>query len=84
VEAILNVTFGRVEEYSLKHILKTTSDVLGKAVEFVSDCIGEEAKNAAAKLQAGEVYCWKTYVFMRKRQGCCFCKKLASLEYLCK
>jgi phosphoglycerate kinase len=40
--------------------LKTTSDVLGKPVEFVSDCIGEKKQNAAAKLQAGEVI---AYVF---------------------
>jgi hypothetical protein len=68
---------GVEEKYSLKHILKTTSDVLGKAVEFVSDCIGEK-QNAAAKLQAGEVYCcWKTYVFIgKKKQGCCFCKRI--------
>jgi phosphoglycerate kinase len=45
------------EEYSLKHILKTTSDVLGKPVQFVSDCIVEAKQNAAAKLQAGEVIC---------------------------
>jgi phosphoglycerate kinase len=68
-KVILMSHLGRpgLKKYSLKHILKTTSDVLGKAVEFVSDCIGEQAKNAAAKLQAGEVYCWKTYVFIKRK-----------------
>jgi phosphoglycerate kinase len=40
---------GVEEKYSLKHILKTTSAVLGVQVKFVSDCIGQEAENAAAK-----------------------------------
>jgi 3-phosphoglycerate kinase len=54
------------EKYSLKHILKTTSDVLGKAVVcFRLYC--EEAKNAAAKLQAGEVYVGKLILRKRKR-----------------
>jgi phosphoglycerate kinase len=39
----------------LKHILKTTSAVLGVQVKFVSDCIGQEAENAAAALKSGEV-----------------------------
>jgi phosphoglycerate kinase len=41
-------------KYSLKHILKTTSAVLGVQVKFVSDCIGQEAENAAAALKSGE------------------------------
>jgi phosphoglycerate kinase len=39
----------------LKHILKTISKVLGIPVQFVSDCVGEEAENAAANFKAGEV-----------------------------
>jgi phosphoglycerate kinase len=46
---------GVEEKYSLKHILKTTSAVLGVQVKFVSDCIGQEAENAAAALKSGEV-----------------------------
>jgi phosphoglycerate kinase len=38
----------------LKHILKTTSAVLGVQVKFVSDC-SQEAENAAAALKSGEV-----------------------------
>jgi hypothetical protein len=45
--------------------LKTT--VLGKPVQFVSDCIGEEAK-MLLQLQAGEVLCWKTYVFIKRKK----------------
>jgi phosphoglycerate kinase len=72
---------GVEEKYSLKHILKTTSDVLGKAVEFVSDCIGEEAKNAAAKLQAGEVLLLENLRFHKEEEAgdVAFAKELASL-----
>jgi phosphoglycerate kinase len=31
--------------------LKTISKVLGIPVQFVSDCVGEEAENAAANLK---------------------------------
>jgi len=34
---------GPVEKYSLKHIVKHLSDVLGREVQFASDCIGDEA-----------------------------------------
>ena len=46
---------GVEDKYSLKHILKTTSDILGVAVQFAGDCIGEEAKTAAENLKPGEV-----------------------------
>jgi phosphoglycerate kinase len=60
---------GVEEKYSLKHILKTTSAVLGVQVKFVSDCIGQEAENAAAALKSGECCYWKTYVsIVRKKQ----------------
>jgi phosphoglycerate kinase len=56
--------------------LKTTSDVLGKAVEFVSDCIGEEAKNAAAKLQAGEVLLLENLRFHEEEAGMLLLQKI--------
>jgi phosphoglycerate kinase len=31
-------------QFSLKHILNTTADVLGVPVQFASNCIGAEAK----------------------------------------
>ena len=42
-------------KYSLKHILKTASEVLGVPVKFAENCVGDVAKNAAANLQSGEV-----------------------------
>lgn len=46
---------GKEEKYSLKHIVKTVSEVLGTSVEFASDCRGEVAFNAAENLKPGQV-----------------------------
>jgi phosphoglycerate kinase len=72
---------GVEEKYSLKHILKTTSDVLGVAVQFASDCIGEKAKKASAKLQAGEVLLLENLRFHKEEEAgdATFAKELASL-----
>jgi phosphoglycerate kinase len=72
---------GVEEKYSLKHILKTTSEVLGLPVQFVSDCIGDEAKNAAANLKAGEVLLLENLRFHKEEEAgdVSFAKELASL-----
>jgi phosphoglycerate kinase len=46
---------GKEEKYSLKHIVKTVSEVLGTNVEFALDCRGEVAFNAAENLKPGQV-----------------------------
>ena len=46
---------GVEEKFSLKHIIKSVSNVLGVHVKFVENCIGEEAEKAAAELQNGEI-----------------------------
>ena len=72
----------RVEEkYSLKHILKTTSEILGVPVQFASDCIGSVAKDAAAKLQVGEVLLLENLRFHSEEESgdVAFAKELASL-----
>ncbi|MDI5889023.1 phosphoglycerate kinase [Flavobacterium yafengii] len=72
---------GVEEKYSLKHILKTTSEVLGVPVQFASNCIGEEAKTAAEKLQAGEVLLLENLRFHDQEEAgdVAFAKELASL-----
>ncbi|MFE3872366.1 phosphoglycerate kinase [Flavobacterium sp. ZS1P70] len=72
---------GVEEKYSLKHILKTTSEVLGVPVQFVSDCIGSAAKDAAVKLQAGEVLLLENLRFHSEEEAgdVSFAKELASL-----
>jgi phosphoglycerate kinase len=72
---------GVEEKYSLKHILKTTSEVLGVPVHFALDCIGEESKNSASKLQAGEVLLLENLRFHKEEEDgdVAFAKELASL-----
>lgn len=43
------------DEFSLKHIIGEVSNVLGKEVKFVDECIGEKAEKAAADLNPGEI-----------------------------
>jgi phosphoglycerate kinase len=72
---------GVEEKYSLKHILKTTSEVLGVHVQFASNCIGSAAKDAAEKLQAGEVLLLENLRFHDEEEAgdVAFAKELASL-----
>ncbi|MBC8173094.1 MAG: phosphoglycerate kinase, partial [Chitinophagales bacterium] len=46
---------GPEEKYSLKHILKNISGLLNKEVQFIDDCVGAEAEQAARNLQPGEI-----------------------------
>jgi len=46
---------GKQHEFSLKHIVNKVEDVLGVEVNFVEDCIGEEAQEAADELKPGQI-----------------------------
>ncbi len=45
----------RVEKYSLKPVAQRLTDLLGKNVVFVDDCIGPEAEAAVAAMKEGDV-----------------------------
>ena len=72
---------GKEEKYSLKHIVKTTSEVLGVEVKFAEDCRGDVAKNAAENLQPGEVLLLENLRFYPEEEAgdVAFAKELASL-----
>lgn len=72
---------GVEEKYSLKHILKTASDILGVPVQFAADCVGSVAAAAAKKLQAGEVLLLENLRFHSEEEAgdLAFAKELASL-----
>jgi phosphoglycerate kinase len=72
---------GVEEKYSLKHILKTTSEVLGMPVHFASNCIGESAASAVANLKRGEVLLLENLRFHSEEEAgdVAFAKQLASL-----
>jgi phosphoglycerate kinase len=72
---------GKEEKYSLKHIVKKTEEVLGKPVQFASDCIGTVAETAAAQLKPGEILLLENLRFYTEEEAgdLEFSKKLAQL-----
>lgn len=45
----------RNPDLSLSHIVDAVSEIIGVAVKFVSDCVGDETEKAVAELKNGEV-----------------------------
>jgi len=72
---------GVEEKYSLKHILKTASEILGVQVKFAENCVGEVAQTAAKNLQPGEVLLLENLRFHAEEEAgdVAFAKELASL-----
>lgn len=72
---------GAEEKYSLKHILKTASEILGVQVKFAENCVGEVAQTAAKNLQPGEVLLLENLRFHAEEEAgdVAFAKELASL-----
>ncbi len=72
---------GPVEKYSLKHTLVTTEKLLGRKVQFASDCIGEEAIAKAAALKPGEVLLLENLRFYKEEEkgDLAFAEKLSKL-----
>ncbi|KAF2334647.1 phosphoglycerate kinase [Flavobacterium ginsenosidimutans] len=72
---------GAEEKYSLKHILKTASEILGVKVKFAENCVGEPAQTAAKDLKPGEVLLLENLRFHSEEEAgdVAFAKELASL-----
>jgi len=72
---------GTEEKYSLKHILKTASEILGVPVQFAENCVGEVAQTAAKNLKPGEVLLLENLRFHAEEEAgdVAFAKELASL-----
>jgi phosphoglycerate kinase len=73
---------GPAEKYSLKHLVKHLSELLGGiAVLFADDCIGEQAYNAAGKLKPGEVLLLENLRFYKEEEkgDAKFAEKLSKL-----
>ncbi len=68
-------------KYSLKHIVKTASKILGTEVLFASDCVGDIAESAAKNLQPGQVLLLENLRFYAEEEAgdLAFAKQLASL-----
>jgi phosphoglycerate kinase len=73
---------GPVEKYSLKHLVKHLSELLGGVqVHFANDCIGEEAYRLADSMQPGEVLLIENLRFYKEEEkgNREFAEKLAKL-----
>jgi phosphoglycerate kinase len=72
---------GPTEKYSLKHLLKHLSDLLGTGVQFANDCIGEEAYQKAQALKPGEVLLLENLRFYKEEEKGdeAFAQKLSKL-----
>lgn len=72
---------GIQDEFSLRHIVERTAEVLGRPVTFASDCIGHVAENAAANLKAGDILLLENLRFYKEEEAgdVSFSKQLASL-----
>jgi phosphoglycerate kinase len=72
---------GVERKYSLGHILKKASEILGQTVYFSPDCIGTEASKAVNNLQPGQILLLENLRFYPEEEAgdVDFAKKLASL-----
>ena len=73
---------GPTDKYSLKHVVAHLSELLGgKEVQFANDCIGAEAVDKAAALQAGQVLLLENLRFYKEEEkgDAAFAEKLAKL-----
>jgi phosphoglycerate kinase len=73
---------GPENKYSLKHIVKHLSQLLGgKTVLFANDCIGEQAMLTSSMLKAGEVLLLENLRFYKEEEkgDAAFAQKLSKL-----
>ncbi|HNV30098.1 MAG TPA: phosphoglycerate kinase [Cyclobacteriaceae bacterium] len=59
---------GPEDKYSLKHTIKTTEALLGVAVKFAPDCIGEEGYKLSGTLKPGEVLLLENLRFYKQEE----------------
>jgi len=72
---------GVERKYSLGHIVKKASEILGQTVYFAPDCIGSEAEKAVSNLQSGQILLLENLRFYKEEEAgdVAFAKQLASL-----
>ncbi|HEY6955581.1 MAG TPA: phosphoglycerate kinase, partial [Flavisolibacter sp.] len=59
---------GPTDKYSLRHLLKRVSELVGTEVQFANDCIGEEAIQKAKALQPGQVLLLENLRFYKEEE----------------
>lgn len=71
----------REASMSLKPVAEKLSEMIGKPVQFVDDCIGPKAEEAANKLKAGEILLLENVRYYNEEEAndSAFAEKLAKL-----
>jgi phosphoglycerate kinase len=59
---------GPTTTYSLKHIVKTTSNLLGLPIDFADDCISEDAHHKSSNLKPGQVLLLENLRFYKEEE----------------
>ena len=59
---------GATDKYSLRHIVPNLSQLLGREVLFVNDCISEEAFQKSANLKSGQVLLLENLRFYQEEE----------------
>lgn len=84
--AVLMSHFGRpkdgpTDKYSLRHLVKHLSELLGTEVQFAADCIGTDAMQRASMLKPGEVLLLENLRFYKEEEKGdeAFAEKLSKL-----
>ncbi|MBK8847835.1 MAG: phosphoglycerate kinase [Bacteroidetes bacterium] len=57
-----------VKKHTLKNVIAVTEELLGSKIQFANDCIGEDAKHAAANLQPGQVLLLENLRFYKQEE----------------
>lgn len=69
------------DKFTLKHVVKRLSELLGREVKFANDCIGEDVVQQAQSLHAGEVLLVENTRFHKgeEKGDAAFAEELAKL-----
>lgn len=72
---------GPTDKYSLRHLVKHLSELLGTQVQFAADCIGTDAMQRASMLKPGEVLLLENLRFYKEEEKGdeAFAEKLSKL-----
>ena len=56
------------QKFTLKHVVKKTSELLNREVKFANDCISDEAFNASRNLKQGEILLLENLRFYKEEE----------------
>ena len=60
---------GKEDQFSLRHIVKNVSNILGVHVKFVDDCVGDKVEKEVLKLKPGEILLLENLRFYKEEES---------------